>query len=238
MIEQLIVVLVIFLAVFTQSLSGFGSALVAMALLPPLIGLQAATPLVALMMTTIEFFLLIRYRQAFNIRAVWRIILAALVGIPLGILFLSRLDEKIVLTILGVVISGYALYALWNFRLPELAHPAWAYAFGFVAGMLGGAYNTSGPPAILYADCRRWGPAEFKSNLQGFFVLSSLFITLGHAWSRNLTPGVWHYYLLSIPALAAGIIAGTRLDKTLNPATFRRVVLILLAIMGVRLIFG
>ena len=41
-------VLAIFLAVFTQSLAGFGSALIAMALLPGIVGIQIATPLVAL----------------------------------------------------------------------------------------------------------------------------------------------------------------------------------------------
>jgi len=59
MTEQLTVVFIIFLAVFTQSLSGFGSALVAMALLPALIGIHQAAPLVALVMATIEIFLLI-----------------------------------------------------------------------------------------------------------------------------------------------------------------------------------
>ena len=175
MTEQLITVFVIFLAVFTQSLSGFGFALVAMAFLPTMIGLYEATSLVALVMTTIEVFLLIYYRQALNIGAVWRIVLASLVGIPLGILFLSRLDQAVAMTLLGVMILSYTLYALidaltYRIHLPKLEHPIWAYLSGLIAGILGGAYNTSGPPVIIYGSCRRWGSIEFKSNLQGFFV--------------------------------------------------------------------
>ncbi len=242
MTEQLTVVFIIFLAVFTQSLTGFGSAMVAMALLPTVMGIHEATPLVALVMATIEVFLLIYYRQALNIGAVWRIIAASLVGIPLGILFLSRLDEGIALTVLGVFIVAYALYALLDaltnhIRLPKLEHSAWAYGFGLIAGMLGGAYNTSGPPVIIYGSCRRWDTAEFKSNLQGFFVVSGLVITLGHAWNGNLTPDVWQHYLWSIPAMALGILAGTQLDKYLKPVIFRRFVLVVLAILGIRLIF-
>jgi uncharacterized membrane protein YfcA len=241
MTEQLFTVFIIFLAVFTQSLSGFGFALVAMAFLPTLIGLQEATALVALVMTTIEVFLLIYYRQALNIGAVWRIILASLVGIPLGILFLSRLDQAIAMTILGVTIVSYALYALINaftnrIQLPKLEHSIWAYLSGLIAGILGGAYNTSGPPVIIYGSCRRWGTKEFKSNLQGFFVLSSLVIVLGHALNHNLIPIVWQHYVWSIPAMAAGVIAGTSLDKHIHPETFRRMALILLVIMGIRLI--
>jgi len=216
--------------------------MVAMALLPAVIGIHEATPLVALVMATIEVFLLIYYRQALNIGAVWRVVAASLVGIPLGILFLSQLDDGIAMTALGVFILAYALYALLDaftnyIRLPKLAHPAWAYGFGLVAGMLGGAYNTSGPPVIIFGSCRRWDPAEFKSNLQGFFVIAGLVITLGHAWNRNLTPVVWQHYFWSIPAMALGILAGTRLDKYLKPETFRRFVLVLLAVLGIRLIF-
>jgi hypothetical protein len=58
---------------FPQSLSGFGSALVAMALLP---GLMASgwPPLVAAMAMTVEGCLLLRYRAALNLRAVWRLV--------------------------------------------------------------------------------------------------------------------------------------------------------------------
>jgi uncharacterized membrane protein YfcA len=241
MAEQLFVVFIIFLAVFTQSLSGFGVALVAMALLPGVIGIQTATPLVALVMATIEIFLLIHYRQALNIQAVWRIVLASLVGVPLGILFLSRIDEGIAMTILGVIITCYALYALLNeltnrIHLPRLEHQIWAYLAGLIGGMLGGAYNTSGPPVIIYGNCRRWETAEFKSNLQGYFVISSFVIAIGHAWNRNLTSEVWQHYLWTIPAMAMGILAGVNLDKYLKPETFRRIVLVLLIVMGIRLI--
>lgn len=238
-----LVLLVLFAAVFTQSLSGFGSALVAMSLLPALIGLHVATPLVALVGGTLEVFLLLRYREALNLNAIWQLVSGSLLGIPLGIIFLGRVDEGVMLPLLGAVIAGYALYALLTefsarVNLPSLAHPVWAVSAGFLAGLLGGAYNTAGPPVILYGNCRRWGPAEFKSNLQGFFLIASVVTIFGHAWSGNLTPEVWRLYLWSLPVIAAGLWAGTAMDRYLRPRVFRRVVLVLLLGMGVWLIFG
>jgi uncharacterized membrane protein YfcA len=231
-----LVLLVIFFAVFTQSLAGFGSALVAMSLLPALLGIRVATPLVALIAVTIELFLLLRYRSALNLRAVWRLTLAAVIGIPLGVLALRRVDEGIVLALLGAVIAGYALYGLLNLTLPELKRPAWAYGFGFLAGMLGGAYNTSGPPAVIYGDCQRWSPAEFKSNLQGFFLLSDAIVVATHGLGRNLVPAVLHSYLWALPIIALGILSGISLDRYLDPASFRKVVLALLVLMGLRML--
>jgi len=210
--------------------------MVAMALLPSMVGIQTATPLVALVAVTIEFFLLVRYRRALNLRVVLPIIFAAVVGVPLGIWGLSVIEETVILPILGVLIIGYALYALFKIKLPELINPAWAYGTGLIAGMLGGAYNVSGPPVIVYGDCKRWPRAEFKGNLQGFFLITSLFVAIGHAVGGNLSSEVVTLYVWAIPAMALGILTGTFLDRFLDPDVFRKVVLVLLIVLGVRLI--
>jgi uncharacterized protein len=235
-INIVLVGLVILLAAFTESLSGFGSALVAMALLPPLIGLQMSTPLVALVAVVLEAILLVRYREALDVKAIWRVVLAGLIGTPLGVLFLSRVDEKVALSLLGFVIAAYALYALLGLKLPQLDGPLWAYSAGLVGGLLGGAYNTSGPPVILYADCRRWQPNVFKSNLQGYFIISSLAVLITHYLNGNITPQVWTRFFWALPFTAIGLVAGLSMDRWLNPVIFRKVVLVLLVIMGVRLI--
>lgn len=234
--NPVLLILVIFLAAFTQSLTGFGSALVAMAVLPEMLGIQVAAPLVALLGGTLEVLLLARYHTALKLKAVWRLAAAAIIGIPLGILAVGRLDEKIVMRVLGLVLAGYGLYGLFDFKLPELRHPAWAYLAGFLAGLLGGAYNTNGPPVILYGNCRRWQPHEFKANLQGFFALSSALVITTHAFSHHLVPLVWRDYWIALPGLVLGVLAGINLDRYLNPLVFRKIVLILLVVMGVRML--
>lgn len=236
--QQVIVLVIIFLAVFTQSLSGFGSALVAMALLPAVIGLQIATPLVALVAITMEVVLLYRYRRAMQIKAIQPVVIASLVGIPMGIVYLRRIDERVTLTILGVVIIGYAVYSLLNIHPPRLEHPAWGIGAGLLGGILGGAYNTSGPPVIVYGDCKRWPQEEFKGNMQAFFVISSTIIALAHLIGGNITPEVWRLYLPSLPVIAAGIISGTSLDRYISQPVFRKIVIAVLIVMGLRLLWS
>jgi uncharacterized membrane protein YfcA len=206
-------------------------------LLPALVGIHVATPLVAAVALVMEAVLVLYYRQSLQVRAVWNIALAAVVGTPLGVLFLSHVDERLALTVLGVVIAGYALYALLGLKMPYLDKPLWAYLAGLLGGMLGGAYNTSGPPVIVYADCRRWPPNVFKGNLQGYFIIVSLAIVTSHALNGNFTFQIWQMFLWTLPFVILGIVAGLSLDHWLNPNVFRRVVLILLIVMGIRLIF-
>jgi uncharacterized membrane protein YfcA len=236
--QTLLVLVIIFFAVFTQTLTGFGSGLVAMAILPSLLGVRTAAPLVILVTSTLELIVLIRLRANFNMRVVWRLVVTALLGIPLGVWALLGLNEVILLTVLGGVMTGYALYALLNFRLPTLSHPAWAYLAGFLSGLLGGAYSVSGPPAIIYASCRGWKPDEFKSNLQGFFLVGDSLTILNHAVVGNLTHQVWIHYLWALPVIFLGFVAGAAADRRINPQVSRSLVLVMLAVMGLRLILS
>jgi uncharacterized membrane protein YfcA len=223
-------------AIFTQSLAGFGLALVAMPLLVEMGGIGLAAPLIALVAATSEITLLWRYRRSLKLKAVGRLSIASLVAIPLGVYGVRQLDSQLIPFLLGVILLAYSLYALITPRLPELRHPAWAYAFGFVAGLLSGAYNTSGPPVVVYGNCRQWLPAEFKGNLQGFFLLNSVAVLFSHAVGGSFTQPVWLAYAVSLPLLAAGLAAGLALDRYIDPARFRKIVLILLLVLGLRLV--
>ena len=126
------------------------------------------------------------------------------------------MKKRIFFAILGLVIVAYALYALLELRPPELSHPAWGFAFGLLAGMLGGAYNTSGPPVVVYGNSRRWLPVEFKSNLQGFFFLNSVLVVSGHALSHNFTQAVVQNYLTALPALALGYFSTAIISRMMR----------------------
>jgi uncharacterized protein len=236
MIQTLLLLAIVFLAVFTQSLTGFGSGLVSMALMPNVIGVRTAVPLVAMITGTLEFFLLIRYRAAFQLGNVWRMTITSIIAIPIGVWALRNISEQVLLPILGIIMTGYALYALFNFKLPKLEHPGWAFLAGFLAGLLSGAYSVGGPPVIIYGNCRGWKPDEFKSNLQGFFLVNDALAVINHGLAGNLTPLVLRGYVWVLPAIALGFFAGTRLDRYLEPQRFRKIVLVMLVIMGIRLI--
>lgn len=236
--NPLLLLVIIFFATFTQTATGFGFALVSMPFLVQILpgGLSTAAPLGVFTSMANQAVMIARYRTAFNFRAVIRLAIPALVAVPLGVLALSQIDETVILVPLGVVISGYALYALFTPRLPRLEHSAWAYGFGFLAGLLGGAYNTSGPPVVIYGNAHGWKPAEFKVNIQSFFLILNFLLIVSHAAAGNLTPPVWEASLISLPAVGLGIVAGFLLDRYMNPDLFRRVILVMLVGVGLNLI--
>lgn len=234
--EELLVGTVILLAALTQSLTGFGFGLVSMPILVGIVEVTVAAPLVALISIILNGVMWMYHRRTFDWSAVSKLLVSAIASIPLGILALQHLPEALILTILGIVLVGYGTYSWVNWQLPEVKSPNWAFGFGFLSGLLAGAYNTGGPPVVIYANCRRWSPQAFRSNLPGFFWVHAILVTLGHGWQHNLTPTVWKLFFLALMPLGLGIIGGTWLAKYINPPIFKRIVLLLLIILGVRLL--
>ncbi len=235
-VTAVFIFLVILLGAFTQSLTGFGVSLVVMPALSLLLGVELAAPIGAIIAMFVQLILLRSFRDALNPRSIVALALSTVIAVPIGIYGLSRIDENLLLTALGIILVGYSLYALLRFRLPALSWSGWAYLFGFAGGLLGGAYNTAGPPYVIYGNCRGWQPAVFKGNLQALFMISGGVALLVHALSGNLTLDVARYALLAVPAILIGIWLGLRLDKRLNPHRFEQLVLVLLLVIGVRLL--
>ncbi len=234
----MIVTLIIFLATFIYSSVGFGVALVAMPLLVTVIGVRVASPLVSLIAFTSGIIIFIRHREAFKLRAVWLLSITSMIAVPIGVQLAGRSDPKIVTTWLGVLLVVYAIYALMQFRLPKLEWPGWAAGFGFVAGLLGGAYNTSGPPVIIYANCHQWEPGEFKSNLQAYFLINSAVVIISHALSGHFNAAVGRNYLFALPGILIGLFVGFRLEPYVSPKVFYKIVLVILIGLGIQLILS
>jgi len=235
-VENLWLVLIVFFACFTQGVSGFGSALVAMPLLVMVLGLGPARPLMAMVSGTLQLVLLVRYRHAFRLRSVWPLVVASALAVPVGFYGMRHIDERVTLSVLAVVVLAYAVYGLAGAKAPHLRSRVWTWAAGFAGGLLGAAYNTSGPPVVLYADARRWPPDTFKSNLQAFFCVNNAIVLVGHALAGNVTRAVGWHFLVALPAIGAGLAASFLLDRRISHATFRKIVLVLLVLLGVQLL--
>jgi uncharacterized protein len=93
---------------FIASAIGFGDALVAMGLVTNVIGLQTATPLVALVATVISSVILAAQWRQLNLKPALPLIISTLVGIPIGLVLLKFVPEAIARAVLGMILITYA----------------------------------------------------------------------------------------------------------------------------------
>ena len=234
----MVIVITVFFAAIVQSISGFGFALIVMPLLSLLMGLRTAAPLVALTALTLYTVNLIRYRRAVDGRRVLRLGVACALGVPVGLWALASVDESVVKLLMGLVLVAYAAYKLARPAALRLSSRHWAFVAGFAAGCMGGAYNTPGPPLVVYGSLRQWPKDEFRATLQALFFINAVLTVSSHYAARNLTATVLTFYTCAVPALLVGVLAGSRIDDKLNRDRFRTIVTVMILALGLSLIFS
>lgn len=229
---------ILFISTLIRATFGFGDALIAMPLLGLIMEIQTATPLVALVNTTIATAICWGNWRTIDFKRGGRLILSSFVGIPIGLWLLNLASEGLIKGALGIIIILFAWYHLQRPFLTLLISPHWAYVFGFIAGILGGAYNTNGPPVIIYGILCGWPAKSFRTTLQSYFLPTSLLILIGHGLN-----GLWNHQLLrlyswSLPVVLIAIFLGEILHYRISPKRFERLLYWLLIALGFLLLFS
>jgi uncharacterized membrane protein YfcA len=193
---------------------------VAVPLLALLIPVEEAAPLAALVSITVAVLILARDWRKVQVRSAGWLVLSTLLGIPLGLLLLTRADERLVKASLAILIIAFSGYCLLCRNPPQLRDDRFAWCFGFVAGALGGAYGMNGPPLVVYGSLRGWSPAHFRATLQGYFLLASIAGFCGYWLAGLWVPSVSYYYLVSLPAVLGAVVLGHTFGRRIRRDLF------------------
>jgi uncharacterized protein len=118
-----------------------------------------------------------------------------------------------------------------------LSDARWAYPFGFIAGGLGGAYNMSGAPVVVYGTLRRWPPAEFRASIHGFYLPTGLVTLAGHGIGGLWTDTVWQITLAALPLAVVAVLLGERLNRAIPSEKFAPLIHTSLILLGAALLF-
>jgi len=228
----LLIAAIVFVASLTRSTFGFGEALVAMPLLSLLVGVKAAAAIVAINSIINATAILSTDFRGIDKDSAWRLIATALVGIPFGVVALVYVDERVAKLLLAAVVIGFAIYNLRDPVLPEIRGRKSAFLAGWIAGVLGGAYNTMGPPLVIYGTLRRWTARTFRVTLQAVFLPGTLFICATHATLGLWTPVVFRGVLCGLPSILAAALVGRWINYRLSPRYFARLIFYLLLVVG------
>jgi uncharacterized protein len=226
------VLAVIGLATVIRSAFGFGEALVAVPLLALIIPVEVAAPLAVLVSITVAGIVLLRDWREVHAGSAGRLILSTLFGIPFGLLMLTSVAEPVVKAALAAVIMTFSAYRVLGRSRLELKDDRLAWLFGFLAGVLGGAYGMNGPPLVVYGALRRWSPERFRATLQGYFLPASVVGMAGY-WVAGLwVPAVTRYYLISLPMVLAATALGRVFNQRMDGRRFLVYVHIGLVVIG------
>lgn len=227
---------IIFFATFIRSAFGFGEALIAVPLLALFLPVKTAAPVAVLVSITVALIVTIQDWDHIHLGSAKKLILSTFIGTPAGLLLLILFADQIVQAILGVIIMAFAFNRLISRSQHKLKDDKKAWAFGFGAGILGGAYGMNGPPLVIYGALRGWEPKQFRATLQGYFLPASIVAMAGYTMVGLWTYTVTWYFLLSLPVVLVATFLGGVFNQRMSGRSFMMYIYAGLLLIGVILL--
>ncbi|MGW5776416.1 TSUP family transporter [Streptomyces sp. NPDC003863] len=202
---------------FAQAATGMGFSLVAAPALVAMLGPHRGVPTVLLLAVLASVLPLSRGWRYARPRDAGRLLVPALLGMPVVAWLLRGLDTRVLSVVTGCgVLAGVALLAR-GVRSPFLQRPAGAWLTGTASAALNVIGGVGGPPIGLYAANAGWPGRESRATMHVFFL------------AQNVATAALLGFVLppwpTVAALAAGAATGMALSSRLTPTTARTAVL-------------
>jgi uncharacterized protein len=212
-----------------RGFSGFGSALIFM----PLASSMAAPKLVAALLLIIDFVAAAplvpnAWKQA-DRKATAVMVLGALVGVPIGTYFLSRLDPVTTRWIISGFVFALLLLLLSGWRYRGKDHAAISVGIGGLSGFCSGLAQTGGPPIVGYWLGRPIPSIIARANILLFFGASDFFSVVSYAVTGLITADAIKFSFVVGPVYAIGVWFGASLFGKASEALFRAICYALIA---------
>lgn len=226
-----------FLAGIVTGLTGFGTALTAMALWLYAITPVLAAPLVAFCSLASHLFTVRKIWPHMDVRAALPFLLGSVFGIPVGVWLLTKISPDAFKLAIGVVLIAYPLFTLAGRTPPSIngARRSTEGAIGLVAGLCGGFAGVSGPVLVVWSQLCRWSQQKARGVFQ-LINMAILSMAVVVYTGRGLVTGeLLTLVAVCVPATLCGSWIGLRLYQRIDQASFRRVVLVLLLASGLGL---
>jgi len=212
-----------------RGFSGFGSALIFM----PLASSIAAPRLVAALLLIIDFIaaaplLPNAWKQA-DRKATAIMVLGALVGVPIGTYFLSRLEPVTTRWIISGFVLALLLLLLSGWRYRGKDDAAISVGIGGLSGFCSGLAQTGGPPIVGYWLGRPIASVTARANILLFFGASDFFSVVSYSLTGLITADSIKFSLVVGPVYAIGVWFGASLFGKASEALFRAICYALIA---------
>lgn len=218
-------------------IAGFGTALVAGPVLIHFMPLSRIIPLLVLLDFVAAFGNLFPSRRDVVRGELLRLLPFMAIGCTLGVVFLLQLKSDLLLLLMGLFVTAYALYGLAVKVRPASLSGFWAMPMGTAGGLFGALFGSGGFLYALYLSARLEVKEQVRATQSALISCSTvvrltLFLIAGVYADQNLL-------LLAaclLPVMLVGLWLGRRLTHRLSREAFVRLVTWLVLASGLALI--
>jgi uncharacterized membrane protein YfcA len=219
------------IAAFVQSISGFGLALLSVPLMSLFTDVRLSVVvvnLIGLVTTSAQAW---KEREHADAPLAVRVTVAAIIGMPLGLVAFLFMSETYLKVGLGIVVLFVTLLLMRGFTLRSTTRTA-DWLLGGASGALSTSVGTNGPPLVFLFQARQMPQEIFRATISRVFILSNIVTVIIFASAGKITVDSIVAAAVSLPVLVIAISAGFWTRRFVNQQRFRILVLTLLVISG------
>lgn len=222
------------LAYFIKAITGFGNTLVMGSLFSFMVPNRLTTPIDLIFSIPTNIYIVWRERKNVSLKVVVPLSLMLLAGIIPGTLLLKVGNDRLLKSILGIVVVGMALEMLTRKQVQDTnkkTNPVFLTAIGITSGILAGLYGIG---ALLVAYISRYSDnkGQFRGNICCIFLVDNVFRFFLYLFTGILNKEIFITTLILSPAVIIGMIVGVKVDSGMKEDTVKKVVIALLIISG------
>ncbi|WP_395685734.1 sulfite exporter TauE/SafE family protein [Caenimonas koreensis] len=226
------------LAGFVQGLTGFGFGLTAMSLWAWTLEPQLAAALSVFGGLTGQVIQAVTVRRGFDWRRLLPFIAGGLVGLPLGLWLLPRLDVPTFKALFGAFLVVVCPLMFFAGKLPHIERGGRAgdAAAGALGGAMGGLGGFTGIAPTLWCSVRGFDKDEQRSVIQSFNLTMLAVTFASYVGTGIVNTGHLPLFAIVAPAMLIPSLLGARVYVGISGAAFRQIVLGLVGLSGVALL--
>lgn len=233
MMQIVIGIIIIFLAGVIQGITSFGFSLMAVPLLGFFLPLKTVVPMLIIYSLLLNSIILYHIREHVNLKKIYILVLAGIIGTPFGIYLLKILDENILKVIVGVIVTLAAIINIYGYKIKVKNERLSYIPVGLASGLLNGSVSLSGPPIILFLTNQEVEKQAFRANLTSYFWILNIITIPTYFISGLITNDVMKYTLYLFPGLIIGVLLGIRVGNRVNETFFNKLTLSLIIFTGI-----
>ncbi len=230
-----IALLAFFTAAFLKGLTGLGFMTICLGILALFIDLKVAIPLLFIPSLSSNILVMIQAGNFLtSLKRFWPLYLSALPGLFAGIFLLGSRDDAIPKCILAVVMILYGIYGLKKgmISLSLAREKTCMIPVGMVAGFVNGLTGSQIMPIMPYLLSLQMSKNLFVQTINCSFTLNTLVMMIGLGKLGLVHQAGILVSTVGVIPVFLGIYLGGRLRKKISEKRFRKIVLMLLIVLG------
>ncbi len=224
--------IIILFAAAIQGATGFGFSLISVPLLMIFLSPKIAIPVVLIHTIILNAIIIFELKKKLDLKKIWPLMIAGLLGMPIGTYALVIINTEIIKVIAGGVIIIFSIALLLGYKKSVKNEKIAFLPIGILSGFLNGSTSMSGPPIVLFYSNQGLDKQSFRANLVIYFLFLNIVTAISYLIAGVFNGLVIKYSLIFLPIMIAGTLIGMVLTRRINEKTFKKVILLIVLISG------